>query len=272
LFGFIGGGGGSGGFFDGANASPAPSSPTASPPPISPHGGEESPLAAVGEAEVDSSGSPLSPSFVTEVWAADSTPGESPEAAVGVARSSPDPRDTASCSSIGVWAGAWGTKSAGGTAGATGTTGATGVERCTGARGIGFCGGMTTTSDGSSFFLFFCAFFSWQFESQLLESPDECPDELLLEDSESSPEELSPDELLPEEPLLPDELLPDELLPDELLPEELHPVMSGSHANARGLPNRAREARRTAVAPSIRAIFMVPSRGLHAYTSVRPVE
>jgi hypothetical protein len=110
---------------------------------------------------------------------------------------------------------------------------------------------MTTTADGSSFFLFFSAFFSWQFESQLLESPDECPDELLPEDPESSPEELSPDELLPEEPLL----------PDELLPEELHPVMSGSHANARGLPNRAREARRTAVAPSIRAIFMVPPEG-----------
>jgi hypothetical protein len=115
---------------------------------------------------------------------------------------------------------------------------------------------MTTTVDGSESLFFSASFFFWHFESQLFELPDECPDELLpddeLESDSSSPDELLPEELLPEEPPLPDELLPDELLP------EVHDVRYKSYANACGLPNRVAEAKRTAVAPSIRAIFIVP--------------
>jgi hypothetical protein len=118
--------------------------------------------------------------------------------------------------------------------------------------------GTTTTADGSgsSFRRFFSSFLRWQSSSQLFEPPEEsCPDELC-------PLESPPDESSPEE--LPEELL----LPDELLPDELHPVMSGSHANACGLPNNVKETKRTAVAPSIRAIFIVPpedSRHTHRF-------
>jgi hypothetical protein len=121
--------------------------------------------------------------------------------------------------------------------------------------------GITTTVDGSvvffslSFF-FFSSFFFWQSESQLLDEPDESwPLEL------ESPEELSPDELSPDE-LSPDELSPEELLPEELLPDVLSAGLpanaSGLPANAAGLPKSVSDAKRTAVAPSIRAIFMAP--------------